>query len=154
MFLLSCLWIWVICFLIFLVVFLLVIIVVLFLLIEILWLVFIIFRFIIFRFRLIFFEMSWLFVRIVIFWSIVLWRLLKLGVFIAVIFSIFFVLLIIKVVKVFFLIFLVIINKDWLVWVIFFSIGIKFWIEEIFLLVIKMWVFLKLIINCFWLVIK
>lgn len=113
-----------------------------------------IFNLVFFSFKLVFLVIIWLLVKIVIFFSIVLWWLLKLGVLIAVIFIIFFRWLIIRVVKVFFLIFLVKINNGLLEWVICFNIGIKFCIKVIFLLVIRIWGFLREVFICFMFVVK
>lgn len=113
-----------------------------------------IFNLVFFSFKLVFLVIIWLLVKIVIFFSIVLWWLLKLGVLIAVIFIIFFRWLIIRVVKVFFLIFLVKINNGLLEWVICFNIGIKFCIKVIFLLVIRIWGFFREVFICFMFVVK
>lgn len=113
-----------------------------------------IFNLVFFSFKLVFLVIIWLLVNIVIFFNIVLWWFLKLGVLIAVIFIIFCKWLIIRVVKVFFLIFLVNINNGLLEWVICFNIGIKFCIKVIFLLVIRIWGFLREVFICFMFVVK
>lgn len=109
--------------------------------------------FVVFRLRLSFLVIIFLFVKIVMFCSIVLWWLLKLGVLIVIVVNVLWSLFIINVVKVLFFMFLVMINRGLFCWIICFNIGKIFWMLLIFLFVIKMYGLFNIVFILFELVI-